>query len=86
MLGQKRVTVPKLVKRTGLSEDSSFYKNETNQKNGPNDDRTAVGMIDPKRYIRDIIDENRINYWSNRSGIKRKRTMEKENVRLRSVE
>ena len=46
---REKVTVPKLVKRTGLSR-GFFYKNETVRKEMDRALEQQAGMIDPKRY------------------------------------
>lgn len=51
---REKVTVPKLVKRTGLSR-GFFYKNETVRKEMDRALEQQAGMIDPKRYIGDIV-------------------------------
>lgn len=51
---REKVTVPKLVKRTGLSR-GFFYKNETVRKEMDRVLEQQAGMIDPKRYIGDIV-------------------------------
>lgn len=56
---REKVTVPKLVKRTGLSR-GFFYKNETVRKEMDRALEQQAGMIDPKRYIGDIVMKNRI--------------------------
>ena len=56
---REKVTVPKLVKRTGLSR-GFFYKNETVRKEMDRVLEQQAGMIDPKRYIGDIVMKNRI--------------------------
>ena len=50
---REKVTVPKLVKRTGLSR-GFFYKNETVRKEMDRALEQQVGLIDPKRYIGDM--------------------------------
>ena len=57
---EEKVTVPKLVKRTGLSR-GFFYKNETVRKEMDRALERQMGMIDPKRYIGDIVLKNRID-------------------------
>ena len=57
---EEKVTVPKLVKRTGLSR-GFFYKNETVRKEMDRALERQMGMINPKRYIGDIVMKNRIN-------------------------
>lgn len=56
---REKVSVPKLVKRTGLSR-GFFYKNETVRKEMDRALEQQAGMIDPKRYIGDIVMKNRI--------------------------
>lgn len=51
---REKVSVPKLVKRTGLSR-GFFYKNETVRKEMDRALEQQAGMIDPKRYIGDIV-------------------------------
>ena len=51
---REKVTVPKLTKRTGLSR-GFFYKNETVRKEMDRALEQQAGMIDPKRYIGDIV-------------------------------
>ena len=80
------VTVPKLTKRTGLSR-GFFYKNETVRKEMDRALEQQAGMIDPKRYIGDIVLKNRINVLEEqiRELKREKEQMEKENVRLRKA-
>ena len=54
---REKVTVPKLTKRTGLSR-GFFYKNETVRKEMDRALEQQAGMIDPKRYIGDIVLKN----------------------------
>ena len=79
---REKVTVPKLVKRTGLSR-GFFYKNEEM-------DRVLeqqAGMIDPKRYIGDIVMKNRIELLEQqvRELKREKEQLEKENIRLQKA-
>ena len=64
---EEKVTVPKLVKRTGLSR-GFFYKNETVRKEMDRALERQMGMIDPKRYIGDIVLKTGSTYWRNKSG------------------
>ena len=77
---REKVSVPKLVKRTGLSR-GFFYKNETVRK------EMQAGMIDPKRYIGDIVMKNRIELLEQqvRELKREKEQLEKENVRLQKA-
>lgn len=83
---REKVTVPKLTKRTGLSR-GFFYKNETVRKEMDRALEQQAGMIDPKRYIGDIVLKNRINVLEEqiRELKREKEQMEKENVRLRKA-
>ena len=83
---EEKVTVPKLVKRTGLSR-GFFYKNETVRKEMDWALERQMGMIDPKRYIGDIVLKNRIDLLEKqiRELKREKEQMEKENVRLRKA-
>ena len=83
---EEKVTVPKLVKRTGLSR-GFFYKNETVRKEMDRALERHMGMIDPKRYIGDIVLKNRIDLLEKqiRELKREKEQMEKENIRLRKA-
>ena len=83
---EEKVTVPKLVKRTGLSR-GFFYKNETVRKEMDRTLERQMGMIDPKRYIGDIVLKNRIDLLEQqiRELKREKEQMEKENIRLRKA-
>ena len=82
----ERVSVPQLVKMTGASR-GFFYKNETVRKEMDRALEQQAGMIDPKRYIGDIVLKNRINVLEEqiRELKREKEQMEKENVRLRKA-
>ena len=82
---EEKVTVPKLVKRTGLSR-GFFYKNETVRKEMDRLER-QMGMINPKRYIGDIVMKNRINLLEQqiRELKREKEQVEQENERLRKA-
>ena len=81
---EEKVTVPKLVKRTGLSR-GFFYKNETVRKEMDRALERQMGMIDPKRYIGDIVLKNRIDLLEKQiRELKREKDQrEKENISLR---
>lgn len=83
---REKVTVPKLVKRTGLSR-GFFYKNETVRKEMDRVLEQQAGMIDPKRYIADIVMKNRIELLEQqvRELKREKEQLEKENIRLQKA-
>ena len=83
---EEKVTVPKLVKRTGLSR-GFFYKNETVRKEMDRALKPQMGMINPKRYIGDIVMKNRINLLEQqiRELKREKEQVEQENERLRKA-
>ena len=83
---EEKVTVPKLVKRTGLSR-GFFYKNETVRKEMDRALERRMGMINPKRYIGDIVMKNRINLLEQqiRELKREKEQVEQENERLRKA-
>lgn len=54
---KEKVTVPKLVKRTGLSR-GFFYKNKTVRKDVDRALEQQAELIDPKKYIGDIVMKN----------------------------
>ena len=83
---KEKVTVPKLVKRTGLSR-GFFYKNETVRKEMDRAIEQQVGLIDPKRYIGDIVMKNRIELLEQqiREMKREKEKLEKENIRLQKA-
>ena len=83
---EEKVTVPKLVKRTGLSR-GFFYKNETVRKERDRALERQMGMITPKRYIGDIVMKNRINLLEQqiRELKREKEQVEQENERLRKA-
>ena len=83
---EEKVTVPKLVKRTGLSR-GFFYKNETVRKEMDRALERQRGMINPKRYIGDIVMKNRINLLEQqiRELKREKEQVEQENERLRKA-
>ena len=83
---REKVSVPKLVKRTGLSR-GLFYKNETVRKEMDRALEQQAGMIDPKRYIGDIVMKNRIKLLEQqvRELKREKEQLEKENIRLQKA-
>ena len=83
---REKVSVPKLVKRTGLSR-GFFYKNETVRKEMDRALEQQAGMIDPKRYIGDIVMKNRIELLEQqiRELKREKEQLEKENIRLQKA-
>ena len=83
---EEKVTVPKLVKRTGLSR-GFFYKNETVRKEMDRALERQMGMINQKRYIGDIVMKNRINLLEQqiRELKREKEQVEQENERLRKA-
>lgn len=83
---REKVSVPKLVKRTGLSR-GFFYKNEIVRKEMDRALEQQAGMIDPKRYIGDIVMKNRIELLEQqvRELKREKEQLEKENVRLQKA-
>ena len=83
---REKVSVPKLVKRTGLSR-GFFYKNEAVRKEMDRALEQQAGMIDPKRYIGDIVMKNRIELLEQqvRELKREKEQLEKENVRLQKA-
>lgn len=78
---KEKVTVPKLVKRTGLSR-GFFYKNETARKDVDRALEQQAELIDSKRYMGDIVMKNWIELLEQQiREIKR----EKENIRLQKA-
>lgn len=55
----EKVTVPKLMAKTGLSR-GFFYKNLIVRKEIDRAMQQQAGMVDPKRYIGDMVLKNRI--------------------------
>ena len=78
---REKVSVPKLVKRTGLSR-GFFYKNETVRKEMDRALEQQAGMIDPKRYIGDIVMKNRIELLEQQV---RELKREKEQLEIENV-
>ncbi len=55
----EKVTVPKLMNKTGLSR-GFFYKNQIVRREVDRALQQQAGMIDPKRYIGDMVLKSRI--------------------------
>lgn len=55
----EKVTVPKLMKKTGLSR-GFFYKNPIVRREIDRAMEQQTGMVDPKRHIGDLVMKNRI--------------------------
>ena len=55
----EKVTIPKLMSRTGLSR-GFFYKNQTVRREFERALEQQAGMVDPKRYIGDLVLKSRI--------------------------
>lgn len=56
----EKVTIPKLMSRTGLSR-GFFYKNQTVRREFERALEQQAGMADPKRYIGDLVLKSRID-------------------------
>ena len=56
---EEKVTIPKLMKKTGLSR-GFFYKNATVRKEIDRALDLQAGMVDSKRRVQDMVMENRI--------------------------
>lgn len=54
----EKVTIPKLMNRTGLSR-GFFYKNPTVRREVDRALEQQAGMVDPKRYIGDMVMKGR---------------------------
>lgn len=80
---KEKVTVPKLVKRTGLSREF-FYKNETVRKDVDRALEQQAELIDPKRYIGDIVMKSRIELLEQQ--IREIKTRKREYQITKSVE
>ena len=67
--------------------DRFFYKNETVRKEMDRVLEQQAGMIDPKRYIGDIVMKNRIELLEQqvRELKREKEQLEKENIRLQKA-
>ena len=55
----EKVTIPKLMAKTGLSR-GFFYKNPVVRKEFDRAVQQKAGMVDPKRYIGDLVLKSRI--------------------------
>lgn len=55
----EKVTIPKLMSRTGLSR-GFFYKNQTVRREFERALEQQAGMVDPKRYIGELVLKSRI--------------------------
>ena len=56
---QERITVPKLMKMTGLSR-GFFYKNPVVRREFDRAMQQQAGMVDPQRYIGDMVLKSRV--------------------------
>ena len=74
---EEKVTIPKLMKKTGLSR-GFFYKNATVRKEIDRALELQAGMVDSKRKILDLAMENRIELLE-----KTIKELNKENVELK---
>ena len=79
----EKVTVPKLVQKTGLSR-GFFYKNLLVRKEVDRAMQQQVGMVDPKRYIGDMAMRSRLELLQQQvEELKRENeTLRKEKKRL----
>lgn len=73
----EKVTVPKLMKKTGLSR-GFFYKNLAVRKEIDRAMEQQVGMVDPKRYIGDMVLRSRIELLEEQN-----RELKRENEELK---
>ena len=74
---EEKVTIPKLMKKTGLSR-GFFYKNATVRKEIDRALDLQAGMVDSKRKILDLAMENRIELLE-----KTIKELKKENLELK---
>ena len=74
---EEKVTIPKLMKKTGLSR-GFFYKNPTVRKEMDRALDLQAGMVDSKRKVLDLARENRIELLE-----KTIRELKKENKELK---
>ena len=72
---EEKVTIPKLMKKTGLSR-GFFYKNATVRKEIDRALDLQAGMVDSKRKILDLAMENRIELLEKTIKKKKKENME----------
>ncbi len=79
----EKVTVPKLVQKTGLSR-GFFYKNLLVRREVDRAMQQQAGMVDPKRYIGDMAMRNRVELLQQQvEELKRENeTLRKEKKRL----
>lgn len=73
----EKVTVPKLMAKTGLSR-GFFYKNPMVRKEIDRAMQQQAGMVDPKRYIGDMVLKSRIELLEQQV-----RELQRENEELR---
>lgn len=73
----EKVTVPKLMAKTGVSR-GFFYKNPVVRKEIDRAVQQQVGMVDPKRYIGDMVLKSRIELLEQQV-----RELQRENEGLR---
>ncbi len=59
MEDREKVTIPKLMNKTGLSR-GFFYKNQIVRREVDRALQQQAGMVDPKRYIGDMVLKSRI--------------------------
>lgn len=71
----EKVTVPKLMKKTGLSR-GFFYKNETVRREVDRALSQQAGMMDPKRFIGDMALRSRIELLEHKNR-EQQRTIER---------
>lgn len=71
----EKVTVPKLMKKTGLSR-GFFYKNETVRREVDRALSQQAGMADPKRFIGDMALRSRIELLEHKNR-EQQRTIER---------
>lgn len=74
---EEKVTIPKLMKKTGLSR-GFFYKNATVRKEIDRALDLQAGMVDSKRKILDLAMENRVELLE-----KTIKELKKENMELK---
>lgn len=74
----EKVTIPKLMQKTGLSR-GFFYKNLIVRREIDRAMQQQAGMVDPKRYIGDMVLKNRIELLEQQV-----RELKRENVELQT--
>lgn len=72
----EKVTIPKLMAKTGLSR-GFFYKNPVVRKEFDRAMQQQAGMVDPKRYIGDMVLKSRVEMLEQQV-----RELKRENERL----